>query len=323
MKLASIGTSRIAEMFLSAAKKAGGIDYIAAYSREEKTGKRFAEANGARKVFTNLAAMAEDKETDAVYIASPNRLHYQQSKLFLEHGKHVLCEKPLTTTAAQEKELYRIADEKGLVYAEAIMSIHTPAFNLLREQMKTIGRIRTVNLVFCQLSSRYPAYINGELPNIFNPELHAGCLMDIGVYNIYLAAALFGKPESIVSDACFLPSGADACGTALLKYDDFTVNLIYSKVGQNYSPSEIIGDNGTISIASVSQLTGIDLIVDGRRTNLVEYEKTRDEIMGAEAAFFRDTAANGGSPAYEFARTASLLVREITDEIRRQNGFPF
>ena len=323
MKLASIGTSKIAAMFLSAAKKAGGIDYVAAYSRTEETGRRFAAANGARKVYTDLKAMAEDDETDAVYIASPNRLHYQQSKLFLEHGKHVLCEKPLTTTLAQEEELNRLADEKGLVYAEAIMSVHTPAFSLLRDQIKTIGRIRTVNFVFCQLSSRYPAYIAGELPNIFNPELHAGCLMDIGVYNIYLAAALFGKPESIVSDARFLPSGADASGTALLKYKDFTVNLIYSKVGQNYSPSEIIGDKGTISIGSVSQLTGIDLIVDGNRKNLVEYEKTRDEIMGAEAAFFRDTAANGGSPAYQFARDISLLVREITDEIRLQNKFPF
>jgi predicted dehydrogenase len=323
MKLASIGTSKIASMFLSAAKKAGGIEYTAAYSRKKETGERFAAENGAARVYTDLSAMAAAPEIDAVYIASPNRLHYEQSKLFLEHGKHVFCEKPMTTTKAEEEELYRIADGKGLVYAEAIMSIHTPAFRLLRETLPAIGKIRTVNLVFCQLSSRYPAYLAGELPNIFDPKLHAGCLMDIGVYNIYLAAALFGKPEKIVSDAVFLASGADACGSAQLRYPDLNVNLIYSKVGQNYAPSEIIGDKGTVSIQSVSQLTGIDLIVNGERRNLVEYEKTRDEVMGAEAAFFRDTVNKGGSPAYTFARETSLLVREITDEIRRQNAFPF
>lgn len=323
MKLASVGTSKIASMFLSAAKKAGGIEYAAAYSRMKETGERFAAENGAARVYTDLAAMAASPEIDAVYIASPNRLHYEQSKLFLEHGKHVFCEKPMTTTCAEEKELYRIADEKGLVYAEAIMSIHTPAFRLLQETLQKIGKVRTVNLVFCQLSSRYQAYLAGELPNIFDPKLHAGCLMDIGVYNIYLAAALFGKPEKIVSDAVFLDSGADACGSALLKYPDLNVNLIYSKVGQNYAQSEIIGDKGTIGIQSVSQLTGIDLIVGGKRRNLVEYEKTRDEVMGAEAAFFRDTVNRGGSPAYTFARETSLLVREITDEIRRQNAFPF
>ena len=323
MKLGSVGTSGICAMFLSAAKKAGGIEYTAAYSRTRETGEAFAAAHGAGTVFTDLAAMAGSSSVDAVYIASPNALHYAQSKLFLENGKHVLCEKPLTTTKAEEEELIALAERNGLVYAEAIMSVHTPAFRLLKDTLPQIGRVRTVNLVFCQRSSRYDAYLAGTLPNIFDPKLHAGCLMDIGVYNVYLAAALFGRPDRIVSDAVFLPTGADASGSTILKYGGMTVNLIYSKVGQNYAQSEIIGDGGTIGIGSISQLTGIDLITKDGRIPLVEAEKTRDEVMGAEAAFFRDTVTGGYNDAYLFARDTSLLVREITDEIRQQNGFPF
>ena len=323
MKFGSIGTSWICASFLSAAAKQSGLEYTAAYSRTRETGEAFASQNGAASVFTDLEEMAASDLIDAVYIASPNKFHYAQSKLFLEHGKHVLCEKPLTTTPEEELELITLAEQKHLVYTEAIMSIHTPAFRILREAMQTIGAVRTANFVFCQLSSKYPAYLSGRNPNIFNPAMHTGCLMDIGVYNVYLAAALFGKPDKILSDAVFLPSGADASGSAILKYGDMTATLIYSKVGQNYAPSEIIGDKGTIQIGSVSQLTGIDLVTKDKRVNLVSGEISRDEIMGAEAAFFRDTVLNGYNDAYRFAKDTSLLVREITDEIRRQNGFPF
>jgi predicted dehydrogenase len=323
MKFGSIGTSWICEAFLSAAAKISGMEYTAAYSRDTETGKAFAARNGAGTVFTDLKEMAESGEIDAVYIASPNRFHYAQSKIFLEHGKHVLCEKPLTTTRSQEEELIALAEQKGLIYTEAIMSVHTPAFRLLRDTLKELGEIRTANLIFCQLSSKYPAFLEGGNPNIFNPEMHTGCLMDIGVYNVYLAAALFGRPDAVIGDAVFLSSGADAAGTAILKYGNMTVNLIYSKVGQNYAPSEIIGDKGTVSIQSVSQLTGIDLIRAGKRVNLVPYDITRDEIMGAEAAYFRDAVREGCNDEYRFARDVSLLVRELCDGIRRQNGFPF
>ena len=323
MKFGSIGTSWICEAFLSAAKKIDGMEYAAAYSRSRETGTAFARKNGAGTVFTDLKEMAQSDLIDAVYIASPNRFHYEQSKLFLEHGKHVLCEKPMTTTREEEAELISLAEQNGLVYAEAIMSIHTPAFQMLRQAILEIGVIRTVNFIFCQLSSKYPAYLAGKNPNIFNPEMHTGCLMDIGVYNVYLAAALFGKPDKIISDAVFLPSGADACGTAVLKYGNMTVNLIHSKVGQNYAPSEIIGDSGTISIASVSQLTGMELITKEKQSILAAYDISRDEIMGAEAAYFRDAVEKGPAEEYAFARNTSLLVREISDEIRRQNGFPF
>ena len=323
MKIGSVGTSKITGMFLSAAKKAGGIEIAACYSRDPDTAEAFARKHGAEHAFWDLEAMAKSDAIDAVYIASPNSLHYEQSRLFLMNGKHVLCEKPMTTLKAQEEALIGLAQSRGLICTEAIMSIHTPAFAALKNAVEQIGRIRTVNLVFCQLSSKYPAYLAGKQPNIFNPAFHTGCLMDIGVYNIYLAAALFGKPDDVVSDAVFLDSGADAAGTAILKYGDMRVNLIYSKVGQSYAPSEIIGDEGTVSIGSVSQLTGIRLTKGGTTVLLAEDEKTRDEVMGAEAAFFRDTVENGRNEEYEFAERTSLLVREITDTIRRQNRFPF
>ena len=259
-----------------------------------------------------------------VYIASPNAFHFEQALFFLRHGKHVLCEKPLTTTKEESARLFEEAERRGLTVAEAIMSIHTPAFETLKTEMGTLGRIRSVRLDFCQLSSKYPAYLRGERQNIFDPAMHAGCLMDIGVYNVYLATALFGKPQRILSAATFLPSGADSAGAAILTYPDLTVSLSYSKVGQQFAPSEIVGDEGTLEIGSVSQLTGLTRMGKGQAPKiLVPDDLSRDEVMGAEARFFAETVQNGKGDRYYFAKETCLTVREIMDEIRRQNGFPF
>lgn len=325
LKLGTIGTSWITQAFIDSARQAGGIKINACYSRDENRAKEFAKKNGAEFYFCEPEKMASCGAVDAVYIASPNALHYEQSKLFLENGRHVLVEKPATTTKEQSEELFALAEKNGLVYAEAIMSVHTPQFGLLKKELEELGRLRTVNLVFCQLSSKYGLYLDGKNPNIFNPRLHTGCLMDIGVYNVYIAAALFGKPDAITSCAVFLDSGADACGTAVLRYGDMTVNLIYSKVGQSYSPSEFIGDKASLSVDSISQLTGIDRVTKDGRINLAAYDIPRSTVMSGEAAFFRDTVAGGtkNNADYDFAGRTALTVREICDEIRRQNHFPF
>lgn len=325
MKLASVGTSWITESFISSAKTVEGVELEAVYSRDEARAAAFAEKHDAKKYYCDLQEMAQDPDVEGVYIASPNRLHYEQSRLFLEHGKNVICEKPATTTKAQMEELFALAEERGLVYCEAIMSIHTDFFKVLKNALEGLGRIRTAHFDFCQLSSKYPAYLAGKNPNIFNPELHTGCLMDIGVYNVYLAAALFGKPDRIVSAAQFLESGADANGSALLTYPGKTVTLTYSKVGQNYSPSEIIGDKATLGIGSVSQITGLTLTDKESEKQLVRDEVSRDEVMSGEVRFFKkmteDRDLTDGK--YLFARATALTVREICDEIRKQNGFPF
>lgn len=114
IRFASIGTGWIAGEFLKGAREVEGLEYTACYSRSQEKGEEFAKQWGAQKVYTDLEAMAEDKEIDAVYIASPNALHYSQSKLFLQHGKHVICEKPITVEPEQLMELQQLAEQKAL-----------------------------------------------------------------------------------------------------------------------------------------------------------------------------------------------------------------
>ena len=325
MNYATIGTSWITEKFISAASTVEGVKLTSVYSRSEDKAKEFALKHNCNNYFTDLIEMAESDLFEAVYIASPNVCHYEQSKLFLENGKNVICEKPATTTKEQMEELLALAEENNLIYCEAIMTIHTGGFNAIRENLSKLGNIRSAHFDFYQLSSKYPLYIDGKNPNIFNPDMHTGCLMDIGVYNLYLCAGLFGMPKSIISDTVFLENRCDAAGTSILKYDDKSVVLNYSKVGQTYSHSEIIGDTGTILIESVSQLTGSYFRHKNITESIIPDEVSRDEIMSGEVKFFKKMCESKdfGDSDYIFSKKTALIVREICDIIRKDNEFLF
>lgn len=325
MKYATIGTSWITESFISAASKCDGITLTAVYSRSPEKAVEFMKKHNAEHCYSDLKEMAKSDKFDAVYIASPNKFHYEQSKLFLLNNKNVICEKPATTTKAEMEELYDLAERKGLIYCEAIMTIHTDGFKKIKENLTKLGRVRTAHFDFCQLSSKYQSYLDGKNPNIFNPEMNTGCLMDIGVYNLYLAASLFGKPQSIVSDCIKLPNGCDASGFAGFKYSDKTVILNYSKVGQTYSYSEIIGDTGTLRFNSVSQLTDLTFVHKDKEERLIDRDVPKDVIMGGEVRFFVNMCnyKDYASEEYVFSKDCALTVREICDVIRKQNNFLF
>ena len=100
VKYATIGTSWITGEFIGGASLVDGLQLAAVYSRSEERGKAFAASLAGVSVYTDLEKLAAS-DIDAVYIASPNHLHYPQSRFFLERGKHVICEKPAALDTAQ------------------------------------------------------------------------------------------------------------------------------------------------------------------------------------------------------------------------------
>lgn len=285
IKYAVIGSGWIAEEFVKGAQTVEGMCFAAMYSRTYERGKEFAEKFGCVNIYTDLNELAES-DVDAVYIASPNSLHYEQSKLMLEHGKHVLCEKPITITPDEFEELFSLAKSKNLIYTEAIMMMHSPLKELVKNATEKIGKITTAHFDFSQLSSKYKALKNGENPNIFNPEMKTGCLRDLGIYCYYPAVEFFGIPKKITATAGFIETGADGYGTAVLDYEDKQITLTYSKIGQDYLGSQIFGDKGTITIESISKLTGVKIHFADGETQEVTGEVDKHILMAYEAKNF-------------------------------------
>lgn len=322
MRYGVIGTGWIAKSFIDGARMLCGSEFAAVYSRTEESGGRFAKENGIPKVYTDIFEFAKGG-FDAVYIASPNRLHFEQSKLMLENGKHVICEKPITVEPEELEELQALARKNGLIYVEAIMYMFNPARNLLKDSLSKIGKITSAHFDFSQLSSKYPAYCQGRLPNIFNPALATGCLMDLGIYCVYPALDLFGIPQKITACAHFMGSGADGSGNAALLYADKLVNFTYSKLGQDRLGSQIFGDEGTITIESISKLTNMKLISKSGDIQEIVGDIAKEKLMGYEAAEFERFIADPSDPYYAVTSERALQVSHIMKEIRALSGIKF
>ncbi len=322
MRYGVIGTGWIAKSFIDGARMLCNAEFSAVYSRTSESGNKFAAENDIPEVFTDINEFANG-DFDAVYIASPNRLHFEQSKLMLENGKHVICEKPITVEPEELEELQTLAKKNGLIYIEAIMYMFNPARELLKDAVAKIGRITSVHFDFSQLSSKYPAYLAGTLPNIFNPALATGCLMDLGIYCVYPALDLFGLPEKIPACAHFMKSGADGSGNAAFLYDDKLVNLTYSKLGQDRLGSQIFGDEGTIVIESISKLTNMKLIDNKGNATEIIGDVIKEKLMGYEAQAFENFTKNPDDPYYQTVSERAVQVSKAMKEIRGLSGIKF
>ena len=315
MKYGVIGTGWIAKSFIDGARMLCNAEFAAVYSRTAENGNKFASENNIPEVFTDIAEFAKS-DFDAVYIASPNRLHYEQSKLMLENGKHVICEKPITVDPEELEELQSLAKKNGLIYIEAIMYMFNPAKKLLEDAVSKIGRITSVHFDFSQLSSKYPAYLAGSLPNIFNPALATGCLMDLGIYCVYPALDLFGLPQKITACAHFMESGADGSGTAGLLYPEKLITFTYSKLGQDRLGSQIFGDEGTIKIESISKLINMSTTAKNGDIQEIIGDVPKEKLMGYEALGFERFIADPSDEYYQVTRQRALQTSQIMKQIR-------
>lgn len=282
IKYSVIGTSWITKAFIDGAKTVPELSLSCVYSRTKERGEMFKNEVGAEKAVTSLEELVSE-DCDFVYAASPNSCHFSQCKYLLEHKKSVICEKPITVTANEFKELFEIAEKNGVIYFEAIMYMHSPKRKEFLNAIKKLGNITSAHVDYSQLSSKYPALKNGELPNIFNPEMKTGALNDLGIYCVYPVVDAFGIPEKIIPAQTFLNTGADGCGSAEFMYDGMQVTVTYSKLAESRAGSQILGDSGTLTIGKISQLAGMKLFDGNGNFETISGEEEKRVLMANEA----------------------------------------
>ena len=327
-----VGTNFITDWVINGARQDSRFALTAVCSRSMDTAQAFAVRHGIPHLFTSLEEMASSPEVDAVYIATPNFRHADQSILCMEHGKHVLCEKPLASNAVEARKMIETAERHGVVLMEAMKPVMTPNFTAVREAVGRIGKVRRYFSSYCQYSSRYDRYKAGELPNAFNPAYSNGALMDIGVYTIYPMVVLFGMPVEVRASGLLLPSGADGQGTAVFRYEGMEATVIYSKIADSFLPTEIQGERGTViadRINSIGRVTFVPHAENvsggkGRKSDPVDISAVtgKDEYYYEVAEFINLIQSGKRESALNSYRN-SLDTMLLLDEIRRQTGVVF
>ena len=320
IRLAIIGTNWITRQFINAAHETGHFTLTAIYSRTREQAQQFAADFPAEQLFDSLEEMAKSTAIDAVYIASPNALHCQQAMLFMRHHKHVICEKPLASNLREVEAMIACAREHQVILFEAFKTASMPNFHLLQQALPKIGRLRKALINYCQYSSRYQRYLDGENPNTFNPRFSNGSIMDIGYYCLGTAVSLWGMPQNMIANATLLDSGVDGLGTVILDYGDFDVTLQHSKISQSVLPSEIQGENGSLVIEHISECQRISFIPRGGEAQDLSQPQQANSMF-YEAETFAQLIAHRTieHPGLDY----SLNVARLLTEIRQQTGVIF
>lgn len=248
MNIGILGTGSIARTMAAEFAKVPAFRCEAVCSRQQATGEALAQQFGISKVYTDYDAMLADPDIELVYIATPNSLHYAQTKAALLAGKNVLCEKPFVPTVAEADELIALAKEKHLFLFEAITTAHHPNYALAKQYLDDIGSLRIVSCTFCQYSSRYDAFMNGQTHPVFDPAYCGGALMDLNIYNIYFVVGLFGDPKAVHYYPNRNANGIDTSGILILEYPNFVCQCTAAKDYSAHNSAQIIGTEGSILI---------------------------------------------------------------------------
>jgi predicted dehydrogenase len=317
-----IGTNQITEEFIKGAKEVEAFQLAAVYSRTEERAAEFAAKHGAGSIFTEIEAMVKSGEVDAVYIASPNSYHAQHAISCLNHGVHVLCEKPIASNAGELKEMIKAAQANKVVLMEALKTTLTPNFQVVQDHIAKLGKVRRYFASYCQYSSRYDAYKAGTVMNAFNPKFSNGSLMDLGIYCIYPLVVLFGKPDHIQATGVMLESGIDGEGSLILKYPDMDAVIMHSKITNSSIPSEIQGELGNMVIDKIGKPAKVEIQYrNGEVEDLTQVQG--HHIMTYEVKEFIALIENGRLESATNSYANSIAAMEIMDEARKQFGLVF
>ncbi|MDY0910994.1 Gfo/Idh/MocA family oxidoreductase [Microbacterium sp. CFBP9034] len=312
-----LGPGGIARAFASDLRTAG-LDLVAVGSRSLDSASAFATEFGAARAHGSYEELVSDPEVDIVYIATPHPFHAEQAILALEHGKHVLVEKPFTLTADEAAAVRAVAAERGLLAMEAMWTRYLPHMVRIREIVAagTLGEVRLVTADHTQLISSDPSHRLNAL------ELGGGALLDLGIYPISFAWDILGEPLSITAAARLGETGADSEVATIMSHVSGALSTSISasrSAGPN--TAHVIGTDARIDIDSVWYNATSFRVITADGTVLEEYASDiQGRGMQYQAIAAERYIAAGLTDSEILPIDETVAIMESLDEIRVMIG---
>ncbi|XP_059150722.1 trans-1,2-dihydrobenzene-1,2-diol dehydrogenase-like [Physella acuta] len=302
-------------------------EIVAVAARDKKRAEEFASRFDIFNSYGSYEELAKDSNIDVIYIGTIHTNHVESSLLFINAGKNVLCEKPMSLSLEGCQRVLKAAKEKGVLFVDAFWSRHFPAYKFILEHIKSgaIGEVVMMQATFA--SFRDDAIY-------FDMNRGGGALMDIGCYPVQAANLLFkGKPESIVAQGSKAESGADKTAVILLKYPGGKfASLSYSAETSNgASHLTIYGSQGTIVVPDWFWCPTRVVL----KENQVKYFQLPDiqdmdgmtysnsQGLTYEAKAVRDCLLKGLKECPEITHEDSETIMYILTEVQKQLGIKY
>jgi predicted dehydrogenase len=241
LSTANIGRRKV----VPAMQRAARTRVVAVASRDEQRAGEYARELSIPTVHASYEALLADPDVDAIYIPLPNHMHAEWAMAAARAGKHVLCEKPLAMNAAEAARMVAVAEQEGVLLAEAFMYRLHPSWQKVRELIASgrIGRLSAVQSWF--------GYFNDDPHNIRNNyEAGGGALYDVGCYCVNLSRMLFDdEPHRVVGSIVRDPAlGVDVLSSGLLEFSSGVASFMCSTRTETDQRVHIYGTTGRIFI---------------------------------------------------------------------------
>ncbi|CAH0766409.1 unnamed protein product [Diatraea saccharalis] len=291
-------------------------------ARDSQRAAEFAKLHNIPKVFENYEALAQSKDIDIAYVGVLNQDHYNISKLFLENGKHVLCEKPLCLNFKQAQSLLSFAKKKKLFLMEAVWSRFSPAYLALEEEIKSgkLGEIKHVDVNF--------GTPIGKVDRVTKKDLGGSAILDIGIYVLQFAQFVYKtEPVKITATGILNENGVDIVDTVVLEYEcgGRAVLNVDTRV-KLWNKATVVGTKGRATIEEPFHFPKKFVHVDGtvedfpRHSSNLHYNFENSAGLVYQTLEVVKCLREGLLESPRFPHSESLILAKLEDAVRKQVG---
>jgi predicted dehydrogenase len=313
-----LGPGSIAQKFASDLRLLPNARLHAVGSRSIERANDFARKFDAEKAYGSYEELASDPDVDIIYIASRHVGHYPDSLLCMNSGKAVLVEKPVAMNTGQFRVMIDTARKNNVFFMEALWTRFIPSFQKCIQLVlnNEIGPIRMIHADFC---FQAPSDPEGRL---FNPLLGGGSLLDIGLYPVFLALQVAGKPKTVKAEATFSKTGVDQNCGILFRHENQILSVLYcSLINSGRNEALLYGSKGTIRINAMWHIpTSLDLLPIGSEKAIHYSFDEKGYGYQYEAAEVMQCMDKGLKESPVFSWDHSFELISTLDIIRKETG---
>jgi len=240
-----LGPGKIAQSFANDLKLVAGGNLVAAASRNLERAQTFASEYDATYAFGSYEELFTCDAVDVIYIATPHTGHMEWAIKAMQAGKHVLCEKPLGINTSEVEQMITVAAANKVFLMEALWSRFNPSLKKIKQFVAEshIGAISYIHADFA-----FYGLDRAIESRILNVDLAGGSILDIGIYPIFLAYLILGKPNSIQAVSNFHKKGAEIQTSMIFQYDNAQAILYSGLTSNSKMRAEIQGSTGAFYI---------------------------------------------------------------------------
>lgn len=318
-----LGCGRIARKFASDLRWVADAELVAIGSRSGTAAGQFAREFPVAFVHDSYEALAANDQVDVIYVASPHGLHHEHTLLCLGHKKAVLCEKAFAINSRQASEMIGAARENQVFLMEALWTKFSPHYIRLMEILKEgrLGRLQNVLVNFGFIPQ-------APVPErLYAPALGGGALLDIGIYNVFMALSALGRPDQIEASMTPAPTGVDEQIAILFKYAGGAMAQLFASFSTNLATeADISGEKGRIRLSSRFYEPSTTLeYYSGRADSreVIPFHQEPGFGYQFEARHVGECLREGLTQSPVMTHADTLLLMETLDRIRAAAGIHY